>query len=440
MTIAVHHVFFLLGLIVVVSFLGTVFSKTLRLPIPVMLIAIGILVGQWHGGLDLGALRVIAPYFGALALILILLEAGLEIPLKSFFANFGQALLFGSIAYFAALFAIAFALHGVLDFPLPLSFLVGAVSAGASPAILLPVLKGMGMEEKDRTLLDLECTVTEVLGLVMAIVSAPYLLESLATGADPSVSVIFSSSLQKFGMILVLGLTLPLIVGLTWSRLLSFSEEQRLWPILSVGVTFLLYGVTETLGGKGAISVFIFGLVLGNARSLSRGIYLQSARLFSPSSRVSSFLRRLFSEKSESVKRTSEELSFFVRTFFFVYLGFLFDFSSFSLQVIAVTIVAALVPMFIRFFLARVSGKVGLLDGHMQVPLTFLFPRGLANAVAAFTIVAEGARLPNAQALPQGWENLIISPAFGVILISNLILSVYLVTLKKRDLISGQIV
>jgi cell volume regulation protein A len=77
--------------------------------------------------------------------------------------------------------------------------------------------------------------------------------------------------------------------------------------MLTIAILFVLYGVTEVAHGSGAMASFIFGLILGNHAELAKRLHLK------PSFVV-----------DERIKQFHSELSFVVRTFFFVFLGLVF--------------------------------------------------------------------------------------------------------------------
>jgi hypothetical protein len=64
-------------------------------------------------------------------------------------------------------------------------------------------------------------------------------------------------------------------------------------------------------------------------------------------------------------------------------------------------------------------------------PLSFLFPRGLANAVAAFAVVNEANGMGIASQLTADWQSTLVSSVFGVIVFSNLLIAVYLASRPK---------
>ncbi len=78
----------LMGTILAMGVLGQFFFAKIRIPNPVILMVFGILLGPVFGLVDGDKFHTAAPYFGTIALILILFQGGLEIDLV---AAVGQA-------------------------------------------------------------------------------------------------------------------------------------------------------------------------------------------------------------------------------------------------------------------------------------------------------------------------------------------------------------
>ena len=67
---------------------------------------------------------------------------------------------------------------------------------------------------------------------------------------------------------LSIGVVLGLICGVVWLKLLSIIKDNNYDDILTLSVALLFYGLTEQLGGNGAIFSLVYGLVLGNGAEI----------------------------------------------------------------------------------------------------------------------------------------------------------------------------
>src|SRR4030065_2169371 len=98
--------------------------------------------------------------------------------------------------------------------------------------------------------------------------------------------------------------------------------------MITVGALFLVAGFVEMspIGSSSAVAALAFGLAIGNRRFVRRWLTSVTLRLSS----------------DEHIHDFHSEISFFVRTFFYVYLGLLFRFKTFEAThlVLAVGIIA----------------------------------------------------------------------------------------------------
>jgi len=95
-----------------------------------------------------------------------------------------------------------------------------------------------------------------------------------------------------------------LIAGVLWLFTLNRIKGRSFSYMLTIAVLLLLYSAVEWVKGSGAIAALAFGLILGNGREISRMFKMEEML-----------------EIDQLIKKFEDEITFFVRTFFFVYLG-----------------------------------------------------------------------------------------------------------------------
>ena len=102
---------------------------------------------------------------------------------------------------------------------------------------------------------------------------------------------------------------------------------------------------------------------------------------------------------SEFMKRMHEELSFLVRTFFYVLLGLILDFSSLTIEIALMSLglfcIVVLVRGAVTEGLARANNS--WTSGERLV-IGAMFPRGVATAVMAFLPISAG--IPGTELFP----------------------------------------
>ena len=94
--------------------------------------------------------------------------------------------------------------------------------------------------------------------------------------------------------------------------------------MLTLAAILVLYYVAELVGARGAITILMFGLVLANMETLADRLVWPLQVLIGYKLDQAKFVL------DEFLKRINEELSFLVRTFFYVLLGLIVDFPQFN--------------------------------------------------------------------------------------------------------------
>jgi cell volume regulation protein A len=306
---------------------------------------------------------------------------------------------------FAGVAALAYTFLG---FSLLNALMLGAILGASSPAICMPVVSGLSVRSDVKTVIKLESAMSEVL----LIVSVVLLIESHNTGAADA-----SSWVWAFLRSLLVALIVSTVAGVLWSRLIGWMGREPLSYMLTLGVVCLLYFAVEELGGSPAIAVLLFGLLLANMQAIAGRIGPRFRELFGVDIREEQFVLGQF------MVNITAELSFLVRTFFFVYLGLLLDFSALSWTLGAWTLAI--------FGLLLVSRRAGVelfrrrassfSPAELQVIMAFL-PRGLATAVVAFLPLQSGV----------GGTSLFPVYAFTVIVLSNVYMTGGVLLAERR--------
>lgn len=373
----IQNFLFLSGAVIFLGLLGQYLFRITRIPVPIWLIATGLLLGVFNP-LDRDLLFGLAPYFGVVALLLILFEGGWELEIGGLLRSFRAAFLLGFF-YFLLCWAgtLLIALE-ILRFPLSSSLMLAFALAGLSPSVVAPLLNEWSLSRKQRNFFIMESTLGEILTVLGSLALMAVLRDGPQASRFSSFSAYFLGSLGT-------SLALSFLAGLLWNRLMAAFGREPLAYMFTLALLCILYGVTDALGGEGSLSVLCFGFLLGNARWFSHR--------FSPL--FNNFFSNGWRQKhiwlSRIIHKINGELAFLVRTFFFVFLGFAFDPSS-----VSPALLAAMLSILVLYFLARlVCSRVLNLyaPAHPGLPEAAnlaLVPRGLANAVVMFLALGNG--------------------------------------------------
>lgn len=383
--------FGLLGGLLVLAFLANLLARKVGIPDVLVLMGIGVLLGPVLHLMDLTKYPGIREGFGTLALILIMLEAGLELDLRQLLRYLPAGILLAVASYALGFGLIAPAAHRLLGLNWKASLIVAAVLGGVSASVALPVLQTMRLRTSLKMILTVEGAMADILS-VLAVTS----LLSSPVGTVP-VASLFSGVAVK----IVLSLVLGIVAGVGWAFLLPKLSDRRFWQVLTFGAVLVLFAVSEAAGGADLLAVLVFGLALANLPQARR--YLSTGFGFLVEGPEHS------GEEQAGLLAFHAELSFLIRTFFFVLVGMDIGFKGFVTEwkTIAVIFIAILVARWFAVFLSRALWR----DSHrIERQVAFLMhPRGLITVVLALRVV--NARGPS-------WEFL-VDLAFAVLLLSG---------------------
>ncbi|MCS4540830.1 MAG: cation:proton antiporter [Euryarchaeota archaeon] len=242
------------------------------------------------------------------------------------------------------------------EWPILQGILLGAIIGGTSSPIVISITSQLKAREEVSLVLSIESIFTDILCIVVAIASIEMLVARQAT----SLSLAAHSILSAFSI----GAMVGLIGGIIWLYILSRIRGKPLSYMLSLAMLFFIYAGTEYVKGSGAIGALLFGLVLGNSKEISRMLRIKEELVI-----------------DDIIRKFEVEVSFFIRTFFFVYLGLIInikDIISIGYGILLVIGVVALRPLAVRLSAIRSA-----FTKREIFLMSIMVPRGLAAAVLA---------------------------------------------------------
>jgi cell volume regulation protein A len=334
------------------------FSRT-RVPDVLLLTIIGIMLGPVLHRVTPENFGAVGPVFATVTLVIILFEAGLSLDLDIVRGAIRSTLTLTLTNFLLTLIAVGIAAHFLTGLHYHLSFMLGAIVASTSPAVIVPLTKKLELAESSRTTLFIESAISDVLSIVVAIG--------------------FMSSLQlgrlQLGQMLGQVIASLLLAGLAgagaaflWSILLRRIRGLENSIFTTPAFVFVLFGLVEWLHVSGYVAAAVFGAVLGNIE-VFHGM---------------AFMRRYLPQEAITLNDTERvfigEVVFLLKTFFFVYLGVSIKFTEPRTVYIA-CLLAALI-----FVIRPVAAWIGLsrsTSPHDAGLISIMSPKGLAAVVLA---------------------------------------------------------
>jgi len=338
--------------IIFIGFLGEMLFRRYRIPGVLLLLATGYLLGPMFHIVDVEVMIGLEFIFAPLALIILLFDGGIQLNIYRLVHESGRGVLLGLIGLALAIGAVAgvwvYLGNGWLT-----GIILGAIVAGTSSAIVIPIARGMDISDTARQTLTIESSLTDVVSVVLVLSLMGALISGHASVEGTTQSIISSFSI---------GAILGGIFGMAWISLSTRLRHLKFYYMLTLAIMLVLYILTEAFAGSGAIAALVFGIMLGNMGEIGKMLKFKDV-VHEP--RVAEF---------------QDEISFLVRTFFFVFLGIIVSITDTNMVFIGVGITVVLfVARFIAVRLATYKSELS----EFNKQITVLMPRGLAAAIMA---------------------------------------------------------
>src|SRR4051794_17281725 len=238
---------------------ATLIAGRLRLPGLVLFLGLGMLIGSdgfgWLHFDDYELARTI----GIIALALILFEGGMTAGFHQLRPVMGPAISLALIGTVITAALAGLAAKVVVGFSLLGAMLVGSVLAGTDGAAVFALLRGSTLRRRLATTLEGESGLNDPIAVLLVVALIAAITEPDYTAAD---------ALWLFVRQLGIGAAAGLLIG----RLGVAAFERvplatpGLYPVASVAVAALAFGIADTLPGSGFLAVYLAGLALGDRR------------------------------------------------------------------------------------------------------------------------------------------------------------------------------
>lgn len=245
-----------LGILLVLAGLASPISSRLGVPVLVVFLGLGMLAGsEGIGGIPFDD-YALAFRLGTVALVFILFDGALntapEVVRRA--ALPAGLLATVSVVLTAALVALA---GWMLGLPGHVALLVGSVVSSTDAAATFMVLRGSGvrLHRSTAATLELESGLNDPLAILLTLVATEIALGHAIGARDVTLLLV-----RQFGVGGIVGVT----AGFAARSLLRNVRLPAggLYPVLTVAVAFLSFGIAALLDGSGFVAVYATGLVL----------------------------------------------------------------------------------------------------------------------------------------------------------------------------------
>ena len=380
------------SIIIIISYLFNLVAKRYSIPSVLLLILLGLgLKGLVSvTGLETPELTPILEVLGIIGLIMIVLEASLDLKLegekrklisRAFFTALVNLVLSALLISLVMMMYIKVDLTTGLLYAVPLSIM--------SSAIIIPSVSALNEHKKE--FMVYESTFSDILGIMLFY----FLISSL--------------KMEGFGemsLAVLVNLSITVLVSLVASYFLIFLFQKirtELKLFLLIAVLILLYALSKLFHLSSLLIILVFGLILSN-----RNIFFPGK------------MKKYLNEKQmatifENFQMITLESSFVVRTFFFVIFGFTIVLASLlDLKVWLVSLLILGILYGIRWAWFRLVIRKNI------TPLVWMAPRGLITILLFYSI-------PESLWVPEFNTGILLL----VILASSIMMAVSLIKYRK---------
>ena len=387
----------LLGMTVVLGYVGShIFAKT-KIPDVIWLIIFGLVIAYFNI-IPREPFLAISAIMASIALFIILFDSGLNLDFYKLVKNVSRSMVLAILGFVFSTIAVGFFAVYFMNFTLLQGLLLGAILGGTCSTTVIGMTAGIRMKDDAKTLLSLESVLTDPITIVVSMA---------LIGLMVPVHTTFSSPIQGIMSAFSIGIVVGLFAGMIWLYVLDKIKNKPFDYMVTLGMLFLIYAGVEYTGGSGAVAALFFGLVLGNGRTFSK--ILRFKKDYS----VAEYLRKFQSE-----------ITFFIRAFFFVFLGLI---ATINITYLLYGLIITAILVVVRLIAVRISVirmEIGALERKIAYGMA---PRGLAAAVLAQLAVTYN--VPGSEI----FTSLIFIVIFALAIYTSVLIAVFSHKYGKKD-------
>jgi cell volume regulation protein A len=256
-TSTIQDRFLLIGVILLLSVVASVVARRLSVPVLVLFLGLGMLLGSdGPGGIYFDD-ATLARTIGIIGLVTILFEGGLDSRWREVRPILVPAFLLGTAGVLSTALIVGLAAHAFFALSWSGAFLLGAIVGSTDVAAVFATLRTTAVRKRIASLLAAESGLNDPMA-----VSLTLGLIAWATKPGYGIGDVALLLTRQLGLGLVIGLGLGFIGSHLFRRLPA--DLASVAPVASVAAAALGYGVAETLHASGFLSVYLVGMVLGN--------------------------------------------------------------------------------------------------------------------------------------------------------------------------------
>ena len=347
------------SVVIVLSYFFNALAGKTNIPSVLMLIVTGFMISLFIE-LDEDNLRPVLEILGTVGLVMIVLEAALDIHLEKGKAGLmGKSFLVALILLLLTTFAIALIIRFFYEVDQMQAIIYAIPLSIMSSAIIIPSVAKLVEETKE--FLIVEAAFSDILGIMLFY----FVLDTIDLDGAGAVTLHITQNLlitliiaMAFGYLIII--LIPKVSG----------NDVKLF--LPIAVLMLLYAAGKLFHLSSLIFVLIFGLMLNNIDLFFRGFLKKFINL------------EVYEDLLSEIKLITLESSFLIRTFFFIVFGMSITLDGFNqISVFIISLVSLGIMYLLRW------GALKIIAPNQMHPGLFIAARGLITILLFYGIPVE---------------------------------------------------
>lgn len=259
-----HEVVHFGGIVLIVSgafalaVLANKVSERLRIPAAgLFLLAAAVASDIWTGLAEALSIRDVER-IAVVALIVILFDGGMRVGWTRFRESAVPIVSLGLVGTFATAGLMTLAARYLLDFSWETSGLLGAALAPTDPAVMFSVFGRKEVAGRTGTILEGESGANDPVGIALMLAAV-----SLAQTDSTSVAHAVGDFFLQLGVGTAVGIAGAYVLMLVLRRIVL--PNAALYPLRTLALAGVIYGVATVAHGSGFLAVYIAGILIGDA-------------------------------------------------------------------------------------------------------------------------------------------------------------------------------
>jgi cell volume regulation protein A len=246
----------------VLLFLSIIAGKTsYRFGVPTLVLFLGI--GMLAGSDGIGGIHFdnpkVAQFIGIVSLNFILFSGGLDTSWKDVRPVMKEGFVLSTLGVLLTALFLGLFVHYVTDFSLLESLLLGSIVSSTDAAAVFSILRArsLALKQNLRPTLELESGSNDPMAYVLTITF-------LALVQQPELPVM--DMVTMFFRQMLVGGAMGYLAGkaAVWIINKIKLDFEGLYPVLVISLMFIIFSMTDAIGGNGFLAIYISAVYLGN--------------------------------------------------------------------------------------------------------------------------------------------------------------------------------